>query len=493
MMKPSDSKRARRASRGCVFKPTVVRKRNGQKRKVKAGFYWAKYRDAKGKPVRHAIKLSNGNGVRDKSVAEAELRKILERVEREAAGMIDPVVESAAMPMRVVLGRYVRHLRRKRRTQRHIKQVLSNIKWVIEQTRMERLANFTEDRVDRALGLLVDRDRSPRTINVYRRCLHAMAEWAVKIARILERNPVSAVERRNEKEDTRKVRRALLIEQATGLLRECGPRQLFYHVQLWTGLRVGETVALEWQDIHLDGDRPGIKLRAAMTKSRRADELPLHPSLLNALVAAKPPFAQPTDRVFKTAPRLRTFKRDLDRAGIPFEDDQGRTVDRHALRTTFISWLGLYGVDPRAQIVLARHAPQGITLKHYQDFSLLDLWAEIRKLPGPGDCGQTVHALATGTDGDRGVVPGVVPTSGPEGQNGASTGKKGAKSLRGSKQADPGRKPLKTSGFDAERARLSTCDKGPEELGATGFEPATSCSQSRRATGLRHAPPCRKS
>ena len=30
-------------------------------------------------------------------------------------------------------------------------------------------------------------------------------------------------------------------------------------------------------------------------------------------------------------------------------------------------------------------------------------------------------------------------------------------------------------------------------VGATGFEPATSCSRSRRATGLRYAPPnCRK-
>src|SRR3990172_1745048 len=61
--------------------------------------------------------------------------------------------------------------------------------------------------------------------------------------------------------------------------------------------------------------------------------------------------------------------------------DRGRTIDRPALRTTFVSWLGMYGVDPRAQIVLARHAPTGVTLRHYQDFTLFDLWAEIRKLP----------------------------------------------------------------------------------------------------------------
>ncbi len=32
---------------------------------------------------------------------------------------------------------------------------------------------------------------------------------------------------------------------------------------------------------------------------------------------------------------------------------------------------------------------------------------------------------------------------------------------------------------------------GTYEVGAPGFEPGTSCSQSRRATELRHAPSCR--
>lgn len=54
-------------------------------------------------------------------------------------------------------------------------------------------------------------------------------------------------------------------------------------------------------------------------------------------------------------------------------DERGFTVDRHALRTTFVSWLGAYGVDHRAQIALARHARTGVTLKHFLDVKLLDL------------------------------------------------------------------------------------------------------------------------
>jgi len=126
--------------------------------------------------------------------------------------------------------------------------------------------------------------------------------------------------------------------------------------------------------------RNPIHLRASTTKAKRADVLPLHADLAELLKVAKPDFAHPPDRVFFSTPTLGTLRGkwfgkgekrrhvrgDLDRAGIPFADDQGRTIDRHALRITIISWLGAFGVDPRAQIALARHAPTGVTLKHYQ-------------------------------------------------------------------------------------------------------------------------------
>ena len=101
--------------------------------------------------------------------------------------------------------------------------------------------------------------------------------------------------------------------------------------------------------------------------------------------------------MFKSAPTLRTFKGgwqskkrggkwtdgDLQRAGIRVEDDRGHTVDLHGLRTAFISWLGFYGVDPRAQSVLARQPPKGVTLRNYQDFNMFDLWGEMAKPPSP--------------------------------------------------------------------------------------------------------------
>ena len=51
-------------------------------------------------------------------------------------------------------------------------------------------------------------------------------------------------------------------------------------------------------------------------------------------------------------------------------------------------------------MMLARHAPQGVTLKHYQDFTVFDLWRETGKLhPIRWEVTGNETARATGTDG----------------------------------------------------------------------------------------------
>lgn len=277
-------------------KTTKTRGRNGKTKRVKRGGYRAVYVDAKGRQHDEVLKLPNGQRVYDRAVAEEQVRRIKKRVEREAAGIIDPMVKAAATPIRVVLARYVRHLRRKRVGRRHIRQVVACIKAMMESGHMERLADFNVTNIDKALGTVADKSRAARTINVYRQCCFSLAEWAVK-NELLDRNPAAVIDRRNEAADTRKVRRSLTVDQAYRLLGVGGPRRLYYAVALWTGLRVKETLALQWGDIDFDGDRPGIRLRATATKSKRADELPLHPDLARSLQEAKPPFAKPTDRV----------------------------------------------------------------------------------------------------------------------------------------------------------------------------------------------------
>ena len=128
--------------------------------------------------------------------------------------------------------------------------------------------------------------------------------------------------------------------------------------------------------------------------------------------------------------------------------------------------------------MLARHAPQGVTLRNYQDFDVFDLWAEIRKLPGLKKPEQDADA-ATGTYNvkpRRTLVPQLVPTYGISQLRVATSGTHAE--MRSRNRSD-------VSGSDG--SGLHQMPSGGK-LGATGFEPATSCSQSRRATELRHAP-----
>jgi len=54
-------------------------------------------------------------------------------------------------------------------------------------------------------------------------------------------------------------------------------------------------------------------------------------------------------------------------------------VDFHALRTTFVSWLGATGAHPRTAQALARHANIETTMARYTDLRLFDLKAAVER------------------------------------------------------------------------------------------------------------------
>jgi integrase len=72
---------------------------------------------------------------------------------------------------------------------------------------------------------------------------------------------------------------------------------------------------------------------------------------------------------------------DLADAGIPRADRDGRVVDFHALRTTFITGLARAGVMPAMAQKLARHSDINLTLGVYTQLQLNDLAEAVAKLP----------------------------------------------------------------------------------------------------------------
>lgn len=267
------------------------------------------------------------------------------------------------------------------------------------------------------------RGLSARSVNGRVRALKQFGRW-LEATRRVQFDPFSALRQLNEAEDRRHERRALTPEEAQRLLdaarsrplaqaeaervnagvseqerarlvRLGETRALVYALALGTGLRMGEIRRLRWCDV----EGGVVRVVAASAKSRRDQSVPIPARLSSMLDSFKPRDAAPADAVVPEGafPNGLTFDRDLAAAGIAKHDDQGRVVDRHALRTTMISWLATTGAHPRTAQALARHADVETTMARYTDVRLLDTRAAMDRLPLPENPAAKRPATETGT------------------------------------------------------------------------------------------------
>ena len=151
-------------------------------------------------------------------------------------------------------------------------------------------------------------------------------------------------------------------------------RALIYKTLVLTGLRKAELASLTVGQLHLDGPAAYVELDAADEKNREGNAVPIRADLADDLrswladkladvrKAAKRPASpsRPDCRGRHAAVHVpdglvRILDRDLRLAGIPKRDDRGRTLDVHALRTTFGTLLSKGGV-PSARTGSSRHA-----------------------------------------------------------------------------------------------------------------------------------------
>lgn len=169
------------------------------------------------------------------------------------------------------------------------------------------------------------------------------------------------------------------------------PYATMVYVAVWTGLRASELIGLRWEDIHPERDTITIDERYcrgdwSKPKSKAsAVELPVHPSVIPRILALKGTTVcqragkgkrvyqlvksdVPTDLVFQSV-----------KAGRPMRDNNiltrhikpaGRKlglgfVNWLCLRTSFVTWCKLAGIDVKDAQALARHARASTTMDVY--------------------------------------------------------------------------------------------------------------------------------
>lgn len=248
---------------------------------------------------------------------------------------------------------------------RHTAQVRSAIERAAEALGWRVISDIAPDAVTRHLnGLKVKRKSvGPRTKNSHRATLKAFTRWLHANGR-LGVDPLHALPRWDEEADIRRERRPFSDTELEALLKAAPrDREMLYTLLVSTGLRVGEARHLTrrsfvWQP------RPIVVVQAAFSKRRSRDEQPIPVAAAMTL--------RPFIEAVKVGPIWRIpanpggmIVEDMIAAGIERRDDDGRVLDFHALRHTYITNLVAAGVAPKVVQALARHSTITLTMDRY--------------------------------------------------------------------------------------------------------------------------------
>ncbi len=421
-----------------------------------------------------------------KSAREPIDPKKLEGIPRrilKSLGLVNRLAEGRKAPWDSQVDDYVAELKTAGRTKvyvenvdRTLKRIGKKCKWLnFDSINRESLSKYFEERRKD--------DAAPRTINNEVSLLKSFLGWAERVERI-DRNPLTHIGRVDETADRRRVRRALTEDECKRLLKVSKKREPCYRVALGTGLRKRELKLLEWRDVRIDSENPHLSLRPEATKSKRADVIPLSPQLADLLRRIKPEAAKSTDKVLQHVPVFMTCKNDLERAGIPYTDEQGRIAGIHSLRVTYITNLSNAGLPTRVVMALARHTDPKLTMGTYTDMSILKVHLEVavEKLPNyeTGDPKPVLEPLRkTGTTDISDTVDPVQHQN--QYQNGTKKSQSGAR-LVTSGQDGGGWAIYGSADVTLLISMTFWLSKGKSQLPGTGVEPALRLTETRPST-----------
>ena len=100
--------------------------------------------------------------------------------------------------------------------------------------------------------------------------------------------------------------------------------------------------------------------------------------------------------LFESIPRCETLRVDLDRAGIPYKDAEGRQADLHAFRKAISTHMGANYAALRAQMGMMRYGDMKLTMSTYTDESHISFREAIEKVPNILDPKSLTHPLTHG-------------------------------------------------------------------------------------------------
>jgi len=363
--------------------------------------YTIQYRD-------HLGKRRTAKGFTDKALTEQLAAKLEGESRMRKTGLVDPELENVAMHKAVLLEEHLKmfNLNIADNSKDYIDLIMARLRRVIKAGKFEKLGDLTLDRAQATLWAMRKKQNwGHRTYNHYVQALQTFCNWCVTTQRLLT-NPLSGLDRLNIEVDIRHKRRALSPEEIVKLIEAARAsrkrvesyrselRARLYLMAYLTGLRRRELGSLTPGNFKLDAVPPKVTLKAACSKHRREDVLPLHPELVQLLREWLPKL-KPNEKLFPELAKKKTWKmvkRDLARAGIPYVTEDG-IADFHAAgRHTYITELLRNGATLPEAKELARHTDVNMTMR-YTHIGLEDRSKALSNLKVPAPALQKNPAL----------------------------------------------------------------------------------------------------
>ena len=341
------------------------RHKNGNGKVVKSQYWTGRYKLAgDNRPREVALHC------RDKQVAVQKLRQIVLQEERARVGLAMPVAQTQCLtqPLEKLIDEFITNKDQVGRAESYTRIMAGRLYTLAKACGWHTLTDIS------ALEFLEWRRReraSAKTLNEYLGGIRRLLTWVRKQYGITIA-VLDGVEYMDERGVGTFERRALTLQEAQRLLNVAPPeRRLIYVLALSTGLRRAEMESLTWGDIELDADQPYLRVRAKFTKNRKDAFIPLIPQTVDVLRTVRPVGVSSNVAVLPNGvPRnRRALRRDMEAAGIPVMDGNGRKFDLHALRTTCCTFLLAAGVPARLVQEIMRHSDIRLTTKNYADMS----------------------------------------------------------------------------------------------------------------------------
>lgn len=351
----------------------------------------------------------------DRAASEQLLAKRLRDAARDEVGIGDPFRKHRGRPLTEHLDEFLASLGSRNASPRYRKLVRARLKSAFDAMHARVIADLELAKADAFLGDLIEkRGKSVKTRDHYAMALRQFGLWLLDSDRC-GRNVFHKLHGVSTPADTRRERMALTAEQVRLLAESAEARPVFeyakdhpqalpetldrlrrngwhrgllYLFSALTGLRRAECAGIRWADLQL-ATEPSVTARAQTTKSKRRDPLPLDVTLAAMLLEWRKTVAKerggrvpPASELVFAVPKNLTdqLRKDAKHAEIPVEDDQGRRLDFHALRATFVTLLARAGVAMQLTRRLARHTDPKITSRHYEKLDLADLRAGSEQL-----------------------------------------------------------------------------------------------------------------